>query len=212
MKNKIIQSLFVLTLSLGFLTSCVSEDDFDIPTIKQLILHESFETVTTGSGATEVPIAIDGWGNYAVVGSRKWHGRTFSGNKYAEFSSFYSNAATDPNDEVWLTTPAIDLSSTSYEALSFETKIRFWQGAALTVYVSEDYDGTQAGIATATWTQLNPVLPTSTQADVSVSSGIIDLSMYNSNNVRIAFKYVGSKQSGLTTTYQLDNIKIFENL
>ena len=210
MKN-IYKSIFLLVLSSVTLTSCVSEEDTAIPTIKELILNESFETVITGSGSTEVPIELEGWSNYTVAGSRKWHGRTFSNNKYAEFSSFYSNASTDPNDEVWLISPALDFSNTSNETFSFETKIRFWQGAALTVYVSDDYDGTQAGIATATWTALTPVLPTSTQADVIVPSGNIDLSMYSSN-VRVAFKYVGSKQTGLTTTYQIDNIKIFENL
>jgi hypothetical protein len=211
MKN-IYKLIFLSVLTLGVFTSCVNEDDTAIPTIKQLILNESFESVVTGSGSNEAAINLEGWGNYAVVGSRKWHGRIFSNNKYAEFSSFYSNATTDPNDEIWLTSPALDFSNTSNEAFSFESKIRFWQGAALTVFVSEDYDGTQAGIATATWIELNPVLPTSTQADLFVSSGIVDLSMYNSNNVRVAFRYIGSKQTGLTTTYQLDNIKIFENL
>lgn len=211
MKN-IYKLIFLSVLSLGVFTSCVNEDDTAIPTIKQLILNESFESVVTGSGSNEAAINLEGWGNYAVAGSRKWHGRIFSNNKYAEFSSFYSNATTDPNDEIWLTSPALDFSNTSNEAFSFESKIRFWQGAALTVFVSEDYDGTQAGIATATWTELSPVLPNSTQADLFVSSGIVDLSMYNSNNVRVAFRYIGSKQTGLTTTYQLDNIKIFENL
>ena len=44
-------------------------------------------------------------------------------------------------------------------------------------------------------------------------SGAIDLSDYmSSNNVRVAFKYTGSKTSGgVTTTLQLDNIKITKN-
>jgi hypothetical protein len=29
--------------------------------------------------------------------------------------------------------------------------------------------------------------------------------------VHIAFKYIGSKASNKTTTFQLDNIKLFEN-
>jgi hypothetical protein len=74
--------------------------------------------------------------------------------------------------------------------------------------VSTNYDGTTAGIATATWTPLTFARPT--VDDVFVNSGNIDLSALESNNVRIAFKYTGSK-SGVTTTCQLDNIKITKN-
>lgn len=211
MKNIKIKQLLFLTILLGVFTSCVKDDEFDIPTLKEVLFYESFESTTPGSGSVENAIALPGWGNFAVHGSRKWHSRAFSGNKYAEFSSFYSNAATDPNDEIWLVTPAIDLSSSPAAFLAFETKIRFWQGAALTVLVSKDFDGTQAGLATATWTELNPTLPGSTQADVFLSSGPVDLSSYVGNsNVRVAFKYVGSR-NGITTTVQLDNVKIYEN-
>jgi hypothetical protein len=208
MKNNILKIAFLLTLSLSVLTSCVNEDDFDIPTIKQLILSEGFETSTTGSGSTEVPISIEGWLNFNTTSTRLWHARIFSSNKYAEFSSFFS--ATGTNDEAWLITPALDLRNSENEVFSFDTKIRFWQGAALTVLISEDYDGTQLGLTTATWVVLTPILPTSAQADIFINSGNIDLSAYNSENVRIAFKYTGSK-AGVTTTYQLDNIKVFEN-
>lgn len=208
MKNNILKIVFLLALTSSVLTSCVKDDDFDIPSIRELILNETFETSTTGSGANEVPIQLEGWSNYNTTNSRLWHARLFSSNKYAEFSSFYS--ASGANDEAWLITPALNLSTTSNEVFSFDTKIRFWEGEALTVLVSEDYDGTMAGLASATWVELNPILPTSTQTDIFINSGDLDLSGYNSENVRIAFKYVGSK-NGVTTTYQIDNIKVFEN-
>lgn len=208
MKKVYIKTLSLLALTL-VVTSCVKEDDFAIPTIKEVVFSEGFESTTTGSGSNEAAIALPGWANFPVKGSRKWHSRTFSGNKYAEFSSFYS-VAPDTNDEIWLVTPAIDLSKTNNELLSFDTKVRIWQGAALTVLISENYDGTQAGLATATWTELEATLPTATSGEVFVSSGAIDVSQYNSANVRVAFKYVGSR-TGVTTTYQVDNIKIYEN-
>jgi len=208
MKNNILKIVFLLALTSSVLTSCVKDDDFDIPSIRELILNETFETSTTGSGANEVPIQLEGWSNYNTTNSRLWHARLFSSNKYAEFSSFFS--ASGANDEAWLITPALNLSTTSNEVFSFDTKIRFWEGEALTVLVSEDYDGTMAGLASATWVVLNPILPNSTQGDVFINSGNLDLSDYNSENVRIAFKYVGSK-NGVTTTYQIDNIKVFEN-
>ena len=104
--------------------------------------------------------------------------------------------------------PAIDLTRTTGEMLSFATKTRYSNGYPLTAFVSTNYDGTTAGIATATWTPLTFARPTAD--DIFVSSGNIDISTFENNNVRIAFKYTGSK-SGVTTTCQLDNIKITKN-
>ena len=78
----------------------------------------------------------------------------------------------------------------------------------MTAFISTNYNGTTAGIATATWTPLTFTTPTAD--DVFGESGNIDISAFESNNVRIAFKYTGSK-SGVTTTCQLDNIKITKN-
>lgn len=206
MKIKILKTMFLLALSTSALTSCVGEDDYVIPTVFTYAFNEGFETSPTGSGSVEVPIALEGWVNYNATSTRLWHARSFSNNIYAEFSSFYSAAGT--NDVAWLITPAIDLTASSGETLSFVTKTRFANGYPLTAFVSTDYDGTTAGIATATWTPLTFTAPSAN--DVFVNSGNIDLSAYESDNVRIAFKYTGSK-AGVTTTLQLDNIKITKN-
>jgi hypothetical protein len=206
MKIKILKTMFLLALSTSALTSCVGEDDYVIPTVFTYAFNEGFETSPTGSVSVEVPIALEGWVNYNATSTRLWHARSFSNNIYAEFSSFYSAAGT--NDVAWLITPAIDLTATTGEALSFVTKTRFTNGYPLTAFISTDYDGTTAGIATATWTPLTFTAPTAN--DVFVSSGNIDISSYESDNVRIAFKYTGSK-SGVTTTLQLDKVKITKN-
>lgn len=198
--------MFLLALGSSALTSCVGDDDYVIPTVYDYAFNETFSSITTGSGSLEVPITIDGWVNYNETSTRLWHGRTFSNDPYAEFSSYYS--ATGTNDIVWLITPAIDLSDSNGEILSFTTKTRFSNGYPLTAFVSIDFDGTTAGIATATWTPLTFTTPTND--DAIINSGNIDLSSYNSNNVRIAFKYTGSK-AGVTTTLQIDNIKIIKN-
>ena len=206
MKIKFLKTMFLLALSASVLTSCVGDDDYAIPTVFSYAFNEGFETSATGSGSVEVPISLEGWVNYNATATRLWHARTFDDNIYAEFSSFYS--ATGTNDVAWLITPAIDLTASTGEMLSFTTKTRFTNGYPLTAFVSTDYDGTTAGIATATWTQLTFTAPTAD--DVFVNSGNIDLSAYESDNVRIAFKYTGSK-AGVTTTLQLDNIKIVKN-
>lgn len=210
--RKNIKQFFTLVLTSLLFVACDTQQDFDIPLIKEVVFFEGFESTTTGSGATEVPIALEGWSNHAVNpnGTRVWHSRTFSNNKYAEFSSFYS-AATSTGDEAWLVTPSLNINTTKNSFFSFDTKVRFWTGSNLTVYISENYDGTKAGIATATWVPLNPTLPTSNQVDVFIPSGEISLEAYKGKSIKVAFKYVGSKSGGLTTTYQLDNIKLFEN-
>lgn len=206
MKIKFLKTMFLLVFTSSMLTSCVGDDDYVIPTVYDYLFSEGFSSSAIGSGSTEIPIALEGWVNYNATATRLWHGRAFSNNTYAEFSSFYS--ATGTNDAAWLITPPIDLTATSGEVLSFLTKTRFANGYPLTVFVSTNYDGTTAGIATATWEPITFTAPTAD--DVFVNSGNIDLSGYNSNNVRIAFKYTGSR-AGVTTTLQLDNIKISKN-
>jgi hypothetical protein len=210
--KKYIKHLFLFAAITTLMSGCDTEKEFDIPEIKEVLLFESFEATASGSGSIEVPITVDGWANYNVsaTGTRLWHSRTFSSNKYAEFSSNFSAAGT--TDQVWLVTPEKTLSAEKSVSLSFDTKVRFWTsstGSLLKVFISENYDGTKAGIATATWTELNPTLPTSAQIDVFIKSGNIDLSAYKGKKVRIAFKYTGDKAAN-TTTYQLDNIKLFE--
>jgi len=206
MKINFLKTIFLLALSSSVLTSCVGDDDYEIPTVFNYAFNEGFETSPTGSGSVEVPIALEGWVNHNATSTRLWHARSFDSNIYAEFSSFYSAVGT--NDVAWLITPAIDLTASTGEMLSFVTKTRFANGYPLTAFISTDYDGTTAGIATATWTPLTFTAPTAN--DVFVSSGTIDVSQYESDNVRIAFKYTGSK-AGVTTTLQLDNVKITKN-
>jgi hypothetical protein len=147
--------------------------------------------------------------NYnAGTGSRVWYVKQFDGSKFAEFSSFYSSAS--ETDETWLITPEIALEDASY-SFNFVTQARFFTNNNLSVYISQDFDGTESGIATATWVPLEATYATAANTNLFVPSGDISLEVYKNSNVRIAFKYVGSKQANTTTTFQLDNIKVFEN-
>ncbi len=209
MKIKFLKIFFVLALSTSVLTSCVGEDDYSIPRVVEYALSEGFNGITPGSGSTEIPVELTGWVNHNETGTRLWAGKTFSNNNFAEFSTFYS--ANGVTDNAWLISPAVDLTATTTPKFSFTTLTRFANGYPLKAMISTDYDGTTAGIATATWTELSFTQPTTN--DVTTKSGAIDLSDYmSSNNVRVAFKYTGSKTSGgVTTTLQLDNIKITKN-
>ena len=208
--KKYIKHLFLFTALATTVISCDTEAEFDIPEIKEVLLFEGFESTTAGSGSVENAIALPGWSNFNVnpAGTRKWHSRAFSGNKYADFSSFFSTAGS--SDEVWLITPKVTLTESKDWLFNFQSKARSWTGKNLSVFISENYDGTQAGVATATWVELNPILPTA-QVDDFVGSGDIDLNAYKGKDISIGFRYIGNKNAGTTTTFQLDNIKIFEN-
>lgn len=203
---KKIFKLTLVLLTLGFAAGCTGDEE--LPPYKAQFYAETFEAQTAGSGNNEVPIAIPGWTNVNTLGPRVWSCKSFDNTKFAEFSSFYSTATT-LNDEAWLITSKLDFTTTIKETLNFKVETRFSNGAQLKVLVSTDFDGTSAGIATATWTEVPVTLPAAD--NVFVSSGATDLSAFESNNVYIAFKYIGSKPGGKTTTFQIDNIKLFEN-
>ena len=205
MKN--IFKLSFLLLAVGSVAISCTEDEEMAP-FKPVFFSETFEGIeNTGNNQY---IAIDGWSNVSLNGgAERWEAlyRSDSG-QYAQLAAFGTG---ETNMDTWLITSAIDFEQTENEALIFSYKAGFHNGQAVSVLVSTDYDGTTAGIATATWTELPFTKPTVN--DVSVRSGAIDLSGYTtSDNVRIAFKYTGSKTTGgITTTLQLDNIKITKN-
>src|SRR5690606_26241428 len=89
MKNILKYSLLT-AITLTVFTSCVGEDDYEIPTYKKMLLSETFESLPHGAGATELPVTIEGWVNVNIgTGARLWHVRQFSSNKFADFSSTF---------------------------------------------------------------------------------------------------------------------------
>lgn len=203
---KKIFKLSLVLLTLGLASGCTSGED--IAPYKPIFFSQGFEGLPLSSGSTEIPIAIDGWINHNTLGPRKWICKRFNDASFAEFSSFYSTAST-LNDESWLISSKLDFTQTINEALNFKVQTRFSNGAEVKVLVSTDFDGTIAGIGTATWTEVPYTLPT--EDNLFMNSGTTDLSAFESDNVYIAFKYIGSKPGNKTTTFQIDNIKLFEN-
>lgn len=197
--------IFVTTL----ITSCVKDDDYVTPTVKDYIFFEDFAGDPLGSGSNEIPVNLENWINFNINGTTKvWHSRTanYNGDVYkehAQFSSFYSSSSSE-QDEVWLISPEFD----SNAMFSFINAKDFDNGDVLKAFVTTDFDGTTAGIATATWQELEINLPDGN--DNYVDGGDFDLSIYNSPKVRVAFKYTGKKTGGPTTTCFIDNISIYK--
>ena len=138
-------------------------------------------------------------------GSTLYSSRSFSGNRYVQISAYNSD---ESPLQAWLVTPEIDLDTTTDEELTFETNTGYDNGSALTAYVSSDFTG---DVTTATWLKIDAELsegPSSGYNSFS-SSGSINISCLT-GKLHIAFKYEGA-DGGITTTFQIDNVKITGN-
>jgi len=152
-------------------------------------------------------ISLTGWTNQDVSGSaRLWEARSFDGNGYAQLTAYNANSAV----ETWLITPGLDLSTVNQAYLSFETKDGHYNGEALSVYVSTDFDGNASA---ASWTEVEGLTisqgHTNGYGDNFIFSGNAALSSYVGEVVYIGFKYEGSGE-GVSTTIQLDNVSVNE--
>lgn len=207
MKN-IFKYLFLLTITLATTTSCVKDDDFEIPSIRVPFFNEDFETATNN---TDLDFAD--WTNFAEQGTWKWREKTFTSsgvtNSYAEFSGFGSGSAVN---EVWLITPAIDITGKSSPVLKFSVAQHHLDvdspGNSLTPYVSTDYDGTN--VLAATWTPLSGAnIPNKSVVWYKFLQSTINLTPFE-GNIHIAFKFKGSgTDTSLDGAFQVDNVKLF---
>lgn len=164
------------------------------------------------------PVSENGWMSKDVLASANWLIRAFSGNQYPQASSNNSGAI----NQIWLISPEINLANAIAPNLTFDVNVGYWNANCLTVWISEDFNGTEAGITTANWTNISsnftfPEVPTGAYG-VLASAGDADLTAYANKKVRIAFRYDGDGRSALdrgtdplrTTTYQIDNFKLSE--
>lgn len=203
MKNKILKTVLLATLFLGVATSCVNDDDFAIPSVINPFFEEDFNTATTNTDFDFV-----GWTNFAQQGTWKWREKTFSGNGYAEFSAFGSGSAVN---EVWLVSPAIDITGKSSPVLKVDIAQHHLDvdsaDNSLQILVSTDYDGTD--VLAATWTALNANIPNSSVSWYEFVNSTINLTPFN-GEIYIAFKFKGSgTNTTLDGAFQVDNMKLF---
>jgi hypothetical protein len=145
------------------------------------------------------------WLNINAIGTVSWTVKTSTNTsnptKFAECNN-YIGPGNQPACETWLISPAINLAASSSPNFSF-TSASLFSGPPLQTLVSKDY---QSGLpANSTWT----VLPASYGLSANHSnSGMINLSLYKSANLRIAFKYIGNSGSG--QRWQIDNVWVGE--
>ena len=184
-------------------TSCSPEDDIKNPDFNPLVFSEDFS-----KGAVDNAVLnLEGWNNIAEVGTAKWKTQIYSGNPYAEFSSFQSG---DVVNISWLVSPVINMDAYEGEILQFQASQSFVSSSAnsLEVLIATNYNGTN--LATANWEPVNANLPTTSSPYFEfIKSGEIDLSAYK-GNINIAFKVKGSgTNNALDGSYQVDAIRIY---
>lgn len=149
-------------------------------------------------------VDIAGWLNVAETGGVKWHSEAFGGNTYTEFSPYQSG---DSSNIGWMITPAIDMDTYTNEVLTFETAQHHYDAATLEVFISNDFDGTEAGIANATWVNTGATIAAESDSWYAfIPSGNIDLSGY-SGNIYVAFKFIGN-DSNASGGFFVDNIMV----
>jgi hypothetical protein len=199
--KKLITSFLVFIPLIG----CNPEDDIKIPQSTDYLFYEEFLSNTVDGNV----IAIDGWTNFAQVGTVKWKEGIYSGTKYAEFTSYQSGQA---SNIAWLISPAINMNMYQNETLAFDVAQAYVSSSAnsIELLVSTDFDGTN--VLAANWQPLSftkPPLNYDTNFDF-FSSDLIDLSSYT-GNIFLAFRCKGSGTNfSLDGTYEIDNIRIFD--
>ncbi|MGB3590417.1 MAG: DUF5689 domain-containing protein [Nonlabens sp.] len=173
------------------------------------IIDEDFENVFSN------PAEPSGWTNYVQEGTEAWE--VFSDGdslgRSVRASSFRSG---DTSSIAWLITPQIDFDAQTGEVLSFETSNSFADSSEMQVLYSSDWDGTDAGVAAATWEPLADVaiVQNSDFFRNWIFSGNASLDCLNGTG-HIAFKYEGNDtvpgsgtNGDFNGTYELDNISL----
>jgi Family of unknown function (DUF5689) len=157
------------------------------------------------------PIVGNGWTNYIESGSVSWEAfsSTSTNATLGRSARFNSASSGDDSNIGWLITPAINLDAHAGETLRFKTSNSLADSSFLEVLYSQDWDGTQANIATATWGVLSaPYVVKDTDSFVPwFNSGSVDLSCAT-GIMHIAFKYTGSGQEHFDGVYELDEVSI----
>jgi len=189
----------------------------------QLIIRSTYEVQLTGnrcgsggSGVTSIDegfddqenytdVLIEGWLNVALEGGRRWQGKTFDDEVYAQATAYNSEEI----NEAWMITIGIDLDDMTQPMASFESAMAYWEHDGLEVLFSTDFNG--ANVSGATWTALDCTIADQNDPDHEwIPSGDIDLSGYSGKGF-IAFKYTGNDLNGNTTSYRVDNVKVWDS-
>jgi hypothetical protein len=195
--------------------------------VKQLLIRNIAEvnmedTRCTGGGTSgnaylskdfsDHSLTSGGWQSYVVLSSPNPHNWAVqdlgsAGNYYAFISGW--NGSSADNTNIWLISPAVDLSAATAPGLSFRTSKNF-NGPNLQVLISTDYDGISDPTLQGTWNNYTSFFTYSTGSYTWTSSGVVPMTAFNGqSSVYVAFQYTSG--AGGAATWQVDDILIDEN-
>ena len=202
--KKITLYKFLVITSIAIFSSCSSDNDVENAKVKTTLFVENFSDNTDGS-----ILNTTGWTNFAQVGTKKFTEEVYSGNGYAEFTSYQSGQA---SNIAWLISPGFDMDKQEGEKLVFQAAHAYLTSSenSLELMVSTDYDGNIANFNQSNWLSLPVTTPNSNNNFYEyVNSGEVDLSNFN-GTLHFAFKVKGSgTNTSLDATYQIDNIRLY---
>ena len=173
-----------------------SEDG--VPSRGETIASWDFENLEEGDIES-----MDGGWTLSASGDT-WQVKEYSNNKYLQFTANYAEAEA----EAWLVTPGIAINETGLN-LGWDVCVGYWNANCLSVLISTDFAG---DVNTATWTDVTaqfniPQEPNSGYGTMA-SAGVMSLDDYAGKTIYVAYHYMGNKQTPATTTYQIDNIMV----
>lgn len=167
----------------------------------EVLFQENFTGITSAE-----KLETEGWINVNINGGEeKFKPGTFDGDRYIRISAFNTN---ENPMEAWLVTPAINLSNSSSQVLSFEIMASYDNATILEVYATTEFSGNPL---TTDWFPMDadiPVGPTS-QYGKNYKTSHLDISCLE-GEVNFAFRYLGGAPDK-TTTYDIDNIRVTAN-
>ena len=182
-------------------------------TIKAIAMMEGYDNSGIASASytimTDVVVILsqdwegdmDGWTFVTVEGNKPWAISEHNGNHYANANGY----GDEVNNEQWCISPAFDLSGRDERnvTLTFMNAMKF-NGPALELYISENYDGQDP--TTATWEPLEYIASEGNY--VWTESGEISLNAYaGSERCNIAFRYISTIEDG-AASWEIDDILI----
>ncbi|WP_131474415.1 DUF5689 domain-containing protein [Neotamlana nanhaiensis] len=170
------------------------------------LLYQDFEDQRNNR-----PVEIEGWTNFIEAGTEAWEGysSTSSNASLGRSCRFQCASSGDVSNIGWLITPPINLDEQDGETLRFKTSNSLADSSFMEVLYSQDWDGDEATITSATWGVFSDAyIVKDTDSFASwFNSGTIDLSC-ETGTVYIAFKFTGGGIESFDGIYELDEISV----
>lgn len=163
-------------------------------------VNETFESFAVNNA-----VFVD-YKNQPIQGGRTWQVKSFSNNKYIQLNAFANNAVVPAH-----TYFAIPVNFDTVSTLEFSSLFGFDNGNPIKVYYTNDF--IPGNLASANKVDITSNFtfvagPSTTYASVFTPSGLYTFPTSLSGNGYVIFEYNNIDQPTISSTVQLDNIKI----